>query len=214
MKQDKRKQLVYRILNQLLKTGFENLKMDDFINMMSASRSTVYRHFKSREDIIDAVVDEYIQYLQQFTAPQFPTSADEWVKSLEQQLEKTLVLNSHLSSIFLHDLHDEFPEKLERLQTHISQYDDQQIAFFNEGQRQSIFNKTRPELWILQDRLMIPKLIDPNYLVSHKLTVNTVIDDYVSMKKSQILKTEYQNKFDPSFTKSIISKITKEIRME
>lgn len=214
MKQDKRKQLVYQVLNQLLKTGFENLKMDDFIGMMSASRSTVYRYFNSREDIIDAVVDEYIQYLQQFATPQFPSSVDAWVKSLEQQLEKTLILNSHLSSIFLNDLHNEFPAKLERLQTHIGQYDSQQIDFFNEGQRQNIFNKTRPELWILQDRLMIPKLIDPHYLVSHKLTVNTVIDDYVSMKKSQILKTEYQSKFDPSFTQSIISKITQEIRME
>lgn len=184
---NKRQQMVYLVLNQILKTGFKDLKMDDFINMLPISRSTVYRYFDSREDIISAVVDEYVKYLDQFQVPLFPKSEDAWVQLVEQQLEEALILNSHLSDSFLRDLKEEFPTDFNRLQAKIDQHDQQLITAFHEGQRQKYFNDTRPELWILQDRLMIPQIINPQYLVAHSLTIQQVINSYVVMKKLDFL---------------------------
>lgn len=171
------------------------------------------RYFDSRDDIISAVVDEYVKYLQQFQISTLPHNEQEWVQLVEKQLEEALILNSHLSISFLKDLQDELAADFHRLQSQVNHHDQQLIKAFGEGQRQGYFNDSRPELWILQDRLMIPQLINPQYLVSHGLTIRQVIDSYVNMKKYQILQPAYQADFDSSFTESIITKMNQEIKL-
>lgn len=209
---EKREQMLYLILNQIIKTGFKDLKMDDFINMLPASRSTVYRYFKSRQEIIAGVVDEYLKYLDQFKIPiALPQKEDDWIKNIERQLEEALILNSHLSTIFLKDLQTEFPDEYQRLQDKINSHDEQLVQFCKVGQKKGYYNSSEPALWILQDRLMIPRLIDADYLVHHNLTIKTAINSYVDMKSQQIIKPKYLNKFDPSFTNYVVKKMDQKI---
>ena len=190
-KVEKKQQLIYEMLNNILKTGFANLKMDDFVKMVPASRSTVYRYFNSRENIIHDVVKEYLKYIDSFKLSPKAHDEKDWIKDIEQQTEEALVLNSHLSSVFLKDLRAEFPDQYDLLQAKINEYNVQLVKFYQAGQKAGFFNESRPELWILQDRLMIPKMIDPTYLVMHGLTVRDAITSYVSMKSRQMIKPEY-----------------------
>lgn len=209
---EKKEQMLYLILNQIIKTGFKDLKMDDFINMLPASRSTVYRYFKSRQEIIAGVVDEYLKYLDQFKIPtSLPQKDDDWIRNIERQLEEALILNSHLSAIFLKDLQTEFPDEYQRLQDKINSNDEQLVQFCKAGQEKGYYNSSEPALWILQDRLMIPRLIDADYLVHHNLTIKKAINSYVDMKSQQIIKPKYLAKFDPSFTAYVVKKMDQKI---
>lgn len=207
----KRQQLLYTMLNQIVQTGFAGLKMDDFVKMVPASRSTVYRYFKSRDVIISEVVDEYINYIESFKLPEAVHDQRDWLHNVEDQLEESLILNSHLSPVFLHDLTAEFPAAADRLQATMADHDAQLLQFYRAGQTAKVFNPTKPELWILEDRLMIPKIIDPAYLVSHNLTIHDAITSYVAMKCDEIIQPQYRQQFDASFTTSIIQKMSREI---
>ncbi len=207
----KRQQLLYTMLNQIVQTGFAGLKMDDFVKMVPASRSTVYRYFKSRDDIISEVVDEYINYIESFKLPEAVHDQQDWLHNVEEQLEESLILNSHLSPVFLQDLAAEFPADADRLQATMADHDAQLLRFYRAGQTAKVFNPTKAELWILEDRLMIPKIIDPAYLVSHNLTIHDAITSYVAMKCDEIIQPQYRQQFDASFTTSIIQKMSREI---
>lgn len=210
-KVEKKQQLIYEMLNSILKTGFAKLKMDDFVKMVPASRSTVYRYFNSRENIIHDVVKEYLKYIDSFKLSPQAHGEKEWIKNVEQQVEEALVLNSHLSPIFLKDLKAEFPDQYDLLQAKINEHNSELVKFYQAGQEAGFFNEARPELWILQDRLMIPNMVEPAYLVIHGLTVRDAITTYVSMKSRQIIKPEYLNEFDFSFTDKVIEKMNQEI---
>lgn len=212
-KSKKRQQLLYIILNNIVKGGFADLKMEDFVKMLPASRSTVYRYFSSRENIISDVVAEYLKYIDSFELPSAVHSDEDWVRNVEQQLEEALILNSHLSTVFWNDLKNEFPGEFSSLRAKISDHNSQLLKFYQAGQQAGIFNLSQPALWILQDRLMIPKLSDPDYLVSHGLTIREAVTSYVLMKSQQIIKPAYLDQFDSSFTETIIEKMNREINL-
>lgn len=212
-KSKKRQQLLYIILNNIVKDGFADLKMEDFVKMLPASRSTVYRYFSSRENIISDVVAEYLKYIDSFELPSAVHNDEDWVQNFEQQLEEALILNSHLSTVFWNDLKNEFPGEFSSLRTKISDHNAQLLKFYRAGQQAGIFNRSQPALWILQDRLMIPKLSDPDYLVGHGLTIREAVTSYVLMKSQQIIKPAYLDQFDSSFTETIIEKMNREINL-
>lgn len=214
VKTEKRQQLIYSILNQILKTGFADLKMEDFVKMVPASRATLYRYFSSRENIIKEVVKEYLKYIDRFKIPFNANNEREWLQELESQLEEALILNSHLSPIFLQDLKTEFPVQYNLLYGKISDHNTDLIKFFKDGQKADVFNPSRPELWILQDRLMIPRISDPAYLLNHNLTIKEAINSYIVMKRNQIVKPQYLDQFDSSFTNSVIEKMKREINFK
>lgn len=210
-KTKKRQQLLYIILNNIVKNGFADLKMEDFVKMLPASRSTVYRYFSSRDNIIGDVVAEYLKYIDSFELPADVHEEADWIQNVEKQLEEALILNSHLSLVFWNDLKNEFPAEFNALRAKINDHDAQLLKFYEAGQQAEIFNQSNPNLWILQDRLMIPKLSDPDYLVGHNLTIRAAVTSYVLMKSQQIIRPAYLDQFDSSFTETIIDKMNREI---
>lgn len=53
---------VEKIKPVIRKTKFSQLKVDDLAKYMDISKVTLYKHFSSKDDIIEQVVDYYIDY--------------------------------------------------------------------------------------------------------------------------------------------------------
>lgn len=86
VKEQRRQQMIYLILNNIIKTGFSNLKMEDFVKMLPLSRATVYRYFNSRDKIISDVVKEYVNYTKSFDLPSEIHNEEDWIRNVEKQL--------------------------------------------------------------------------------------------------------------------------------
>lgn len=56
---------IEKIKPVLRKTKFSQLKIDEIAGYMDISKVTLYKHFSSRDDVIEAVVKHYIDYLLQ-----------------------------------------------------------------------------------------------------------------------------------------------------
>ncbi|KRN97990.1 TetR/AcrR family transcriptional regulator [Companilactobacillus kimchiensis] len=204
----KRELLLHPVITKINQSGFSNLKMDDFIKIMPASRSTVYRYFSSRETIIEAVVDEYINYIDQFKVPQSKTTETECVIGFQKLLEQAIVFNGELNPLFLNDLKIEFPAEFNRLQNSIIKHDSEAKHFYINGQKNQFFNQQDIQLWILQDKVMIPKLLDPQFLFVNNLTLKKALTNYATMKAQQVLVPTLLPKFDLTFLNPIVKKIS------
>ena len=53
MKED----IVKRVLNDFMQYGFKTFTMDDLANKMGMSKKTLYKHFPSKQDLVDACLD-------------------------------------------------------------------------------------------------------------------------------------------------------------
>ena len=53
MKED----IVKRVLNDFMQYGFKTFTMDDLANKMGMSKKTLYEHFPSKQDLVDACLD-------------------------------------------------------------------------------------------------------------------------------------------------------------
>ena len=53
MKED----IVKRALNDFMQYGFKTFTMDDLANKMGMSKKTLYEHFPSKQDLVDACLD-------------------------------------------------------------------------------------------------------------------------------------------------------------
>lgn len=207
---NKQEAMLHAIITTISHTGFTDLKMDDFIKMMPASRSTVYRYFPSREAIIEAVVTEYVDYIDKFNVPKDLTTPAEYIAGFQSLLEQAIIFNSNISPVFLNDLAAELPEESRHLQSAITEHDTQAKEFYLAGQRNQIFNSQNVRLWLLQDQVMVPKLIDPHFLFSHNLTLRDSLTDYAAMKAQQILVPKLLNDFDLKFLEPVIIEISQQ----
>lgn len=205
---NKQEAMLHAVITTISHTGFKDLKMDDFIKMMPASRSTVYRYFPSRESIIEAVVAEYIDYIDEFDVPQELTTSGECVAGFQSLLEQAIIFNSNISPVFLNDLANEFSVESKNLQNAIDEHDHQAREFYLTGQKNQMFNQQNIGLWLLQDQVMIPKLIDPHFLFSRNLTLKDALTDYAEMKAQQILAPALLTEFDLKFLEPVIKEIS------
>lgn len=58
---------VEKIKPVIRKTKFSQLKVDDLAKYMDISKVTLYKHFSSKDDVIEQVVDYYIDYSKKLT---------------------------------------------------------------------------------------------------------------------------------------------------
>ncbi|WP_318766844.1 TetR/AcrR family transcriptional regulator [Lactiplantibacillus carotarum] len=189
----RREQLLRATIVAINRTGFRQLKMEDFVRIMPASRSTVYRYFPAREAVITAVVDEYVDYVQQL---RLPDTVGNWVSGFSQLLNQAISLNGYLSPVFLDDLAYEAPTEAQRLRATLQRYFQREAEYYQAGQRAGIFNAQNVRLWQLQDRTLLPKLLDPQVLAGERLTVTNALRDYAAMKRYQVLRPAYVDQVD------------------
>lgn len=55
-----REKLLKKLISAALKDGFQQLRMDDIAKRMDVSRATMYKHFSSKEEVLEGVVDVYV----------------------------------------------------------------------------------------------------------------------------------------------------------
>ena len=59
MKED----IVKRTLNDFMQYGFKTFTMDDLANKMGMSKKTLYEHFPSKQDLVDACLDYALEII-------------------------------------------------------------------------------------------------------------------------------------------------------
>ena len=52
-----KEEIVKRALNDFMQYGFKTFTMDDLASKMGISKKTLYEHFPSKNDLVEAVLD-------------------------------------------------------------------------------------------------------------------------------------------------------------
>lgn len=188
---------VEKIKPIIRKTKFSQLKVDDIAKYMDISKVTLYKHFSSKDDIIEQVVDYYVEYSKKADA----VVKDDSVSFLERfklTFLQSLMCAAFISDLFLQDLKEFYPHHFENLSVALQNRNKGLQAFFESGMEQQIFNRLNAVLFMVQDDAVLRRFIEPSFSIQYDITLKQAIMDFYYMKQYQLLKSEYLKEIDNS----------------
>lgn len=96
-------QYIEKIKPVIRRNKFSQLKIDDIAKYMDISKVTLYKHFSSKDEIIQRVVMYYINYLQGADTVVKDDSVS-YVERFQMTFLQSLICVTFISDLFLNDL--------------------------------------------------------------------------------------------------------------
>ncbi len=184
---EKKEELIQRLIPFLQEKGLQGITMDNMAAAMDISKATVYKYFQSREEILATVIAFKLEEIKHFEEH----LNDIKVEYLDRYKNAVQYLSANISDItnlFLADLKTFFPHLWQLIDAFKDYCMNELKAYYNEGIRKGYFNKINPEIMVLTDQFFLDKLTDPDFLVTHKLSIQQAFDEYFRMKFYGIMK--------------------------
>ncbi|PAF30997.1 TetR/AcrR family transcriptional regulator [Paenibacillus sp. 7516] len=204
-------QYLNKIKPVIRRTRFSQLKIDDIAKHMDISKVTLYKHFSSKDDIIEQVVEYGIQYLQQADTVVYDDSVS-YIDRFQKTFLESLIGVIYLSDLFLQDLKEFYP----RLYENISVAQQNRIknlqSFFQSGMDKKIFNRMHAALSLVQDDATLRRIMEPTFSIQwYDLTLKQAVMEFYRMKQYQVISPEYLDTVDESFIEKEIIRILQTI---
>lgn len=203
-------QYIEKIKPVIRRNKFSQLKIDDIAKYMDISNVTLYKHFSSKDEIIQRVVMYYINYLQGADAVVKDDSVS-YVERFQMTFLQSLICVTFISDLFLNDLKEFYPNHFENLAAAQQSRIKNLQTFFESGMKQKIFNKLNAVLFMVQDDAVLRRFMEPSFSIQYDVTLKQAIIDFYKMKEYQLLKPEHLDTVDDSVIEKGVSKVLQTI---
>jgi AcrR family transcriptional regulator len=203
-------QYIEKIKPVIRRIKFSQLKIDDIAKYMDISKVTLYKHFSSKDEIIQQVGEYYINYLQEADTVVKDDSVS-FIERFQKTFLQSLICVIYISDLFLHDLKEFYPHLFENLAAAQQTRNKNLQTFFKSGMDQKIFNRINAVLFMVQDDAVLRRFMEPSFSIQYDVTLKQAIIDFYEMKQYQLLKPEYLDTVDDSVIEKEIVKILQTI---
>lgn len=198
-----RSKLLIKLIPTVRKKGFQSLRMDEIAKYMDVSKATMYKYFASKEEIIEGVVNSFVQYINELTVQSLDT-VQSFDTKFRQLFEQSILLAAYISDTFLDELKVMYPDLYNSLKEAMKRREDQISSFYQEGKEKGIFNDVNERLIFLQEDVLVRAMLDMKFLMLHHMTLNQVLLDFYKLIKLQLFKAE---KLEVTNDSDVIQKI-------
>ncbi|KRN21502.1 hypothetical protein FC75_GL002307 [Lacticaseibacillus camelliae DSM 22697 = JCM 13995] len=154
-----------RINRIFLRNGLSGQSMAALAKAVGVSRGKLYLYFSSRDEVVVAVVDQYVA----LASAQGRTPSQDWtVQALPHWLLTELMLLGSNSPAFLDDLGHAYPAQRRRIETALHQWEERFAAYLNEGMARGIFHPIDISLFLMMIRTTADGLNRPGRLAEQE----------------------------------------------
>lgn len=179
---------IEKLMPIYMKNGLRKFSMDEISTKLGVSKATIYKHFSSREELLEEVVQLKIKEISAFESIVVNKEVP-YLTRYHEAIRMASVQLAGISTEFLLDLRSLYPElwaKVESLQYFAAE---RAKAFYQEGIKLGIVNDSFDPAWLaMTDKIFLLALSDPKFLMQHNLTLQKAVEDYFLMKSLGILK--------------------------
>ncbi len=191
--QRKKEKWVRKLIPHFKSEGLLGYSMDQLANYLEISKATIYNHFKSKDEIIESVIDIKIKelsglndYLQNQNLP-FLVRYYKGIQYFTSGL-------SDFSNVFLNDLQKVYPEQWKLFSNFQNECIQSIKKYYQEGIENGVFNKINLSMLVMSDKIFFQLLSVPEYLDELNITLEKAFEEYFKMKFNGLLKEEVKTK--------------------
>ncbi|AHM64416.1 TetR/AcrR family transcriptional regulator [Paenibacillus polymyxa] len=204
-------QYLNKIKPVIRRTRFSQMKIDDIAKHMDISKVTLYKHFSSKDEIIEQVVEYGIQYLQQADTVVYDDSVS-YIDRFQKTFLESLIGVIYLSDLFLQDLKEFYPRLFEKISVAQQNRIKNLQSFFQSGMDKKIFNRMHAALSLVQDDATLRRIMEPTFSIQwYDLTLKQAVMEFYRMKQYQVISPEYLDTVDDSVIEKEIIRILQTI---
>lgn len=163
--------------------------MDDLVELTGISKRTIYRYFRSKNEIVESVVVDFITDISQ----KIEVTQDSATNPLEQLYNMVTVITGNiklLEPLFLYDLHKYYPhlwEKIERFRAERIQQVFEK-CFIDSGQ--DYFREVHPKIFTTALLAGIRAVVNPVFVIENKMHIENAIQSLFNIFLYGIVKGE------------------------
>ncbi|MFD7523642.1 TetR/AcrR family transcriptional regulator [Paenibacillus chitinolyticus] len=193
-----------KLIPPVMREGFQALRMDDIAKLMDVSRATLYKHFSSKEEIIECVVRIFADYVAKLEDLDPEDDDNVYAIGFQRLFEQSVALAGKISDVFMKELQAVYPELYDELRNALNEREERIVRFYRDGQSKGVFNPISDHLLVLQDVILLREIMNPKYLLSRNISFRQSLVDYYRLKKTQLFKAEKASIVDDSKIEPII----------
>ncbi|WP_052353783.1 TetR/AcrR family transcriptional regulator [Neobacillus jeddahensis] len=210
---ERREQMINKINDEVVKNGFKTLTMDGIAKVMGISRGKLYQYFSSKDEVIEAVVARYIQYIEKKSILGSPNEKQEFIDEFISIYFQNIILAGSTSDIFANDLRNVYPSLYQKFSDAMAKRNLVIQEFYEIGMKKGVFNQgMNAQLLNIQDQTMLAVLVLPQFLFSHRLEPSQAIRDYLRLRILGIIAPEQQHLVNHENVESQIKHLDEKFR--
>jgi AcrR family transcriptional regulator len=184
---DKQHEIVVQLTEFFKQNRLSESSMDDVALYLNKSKATIYKYFKSKEQIVEAIIDTKVKEIAGFVFILRNENID-FFKRYELSYD---LLASHIADIsneLLIDLKELYPEIYLKIENLIDLAVGELKSYYEEGMRKGIFNKLNSSILAQNDLMFFRLLTNPEFLVSNGITMEEAFADFYKIRCFGLLK--------------------------
>ncbi len=183
--------------------GFQRISMDKVAEQVGLSKVTLYKYFKSKEDIARGMVDRITFHLNDLP---FSTSQgiEDVLISLSSIYYEGVLIAAYFSTNFITDLRNKFPTYYDNLMTAIRSTEERFVKFYAEAVEKNYCRDISLTLACSQICRILPTIIRPEYRAKYNFVLIDMLKDYYKLMLCQMLNTPYLDLADDKKSYSFI----------
>lgn len=171
-----------------MKNGLRKFTMDDISMKLGVSKATIYKHFASRTEILESVVNHKIHEIAAHEADTMDFTMS-YKQRYENAIKRASVQLAGISNEFLLDLRELYPEQWNRIQALQYFAAERAKTFYQEGIEKGFLHDSFDPTWLaITDKIFLVGLSNPQFLIENNLTLQKAVEDYFLMKSKGIFK--------------------------
>jgi len=186
---EKRREIAMALIPSLEGGGISGLTMDDIAARLGKSKATIYKYFRSQEELLDLALSEKLEEIRGFV-PIMGDSSLEYVDRYRKSLEHLSRCLEDVSTNFLRDIRKDFPPLWEKISFFQSMARMVLRGFYQEGLSKNLIRDVHPSVLVLTDQAVFNALLDPQFLEENSITLQEAFEAYFQMKFYGLLKGE------------------------
>ncbi len=171
-----------QVFSFLQQEGISGVTMDQIAAFLGKSKSTLYEYFRSKEEILNAVLLQKLGTINGYTSILSDNELG-YKERYKRFMDFMSDAISDISTKFLSELKNDFPEQwqlieqfLEVMLAHLHEY-------YQGGINRKEFKNVPIPLLLAQDQhFLFEILTNPEFLEQQKLSVKEIVQHYLSLK--------------------------------
>lgn len=191
---DKAKEkLILKAMVYFQNNGTKNT-MNEMAKNLTISKTTIYNHFKTKEDLIHETVKYKIDIINDYETVLTDTTLS-YVERYRKSMLFFCVQVFDVNSTFLTDIEQNYPRSWELIHNFQYRVFINLTKYYQEGINKKIFKESSAALLTMNDQYFFSFLSSQEFLKEHKITVLTAFKQHFQTKFFGILNPNKERAF-------------------
>ncbi len=182
------------------KNGIQGPTMNDIAEYLNLSKATIYNYYESKEDLVHDALWLKLKELEKFKDILNDESLD-FVERYTEAVKFASKCLEGLSEIYFDDLRTYYPRSWESVKYYKEKSAENLKAYYKKGIEKGVLRSFNTELMASYDLKFFNLLVDPEFLSSNNVRIETAFNEYFNMKFNGLL-TERDLSVVTSFQKN------------